>query len=148
MLESVQTARIAEKAQALPRRRLVRRRLVSAAGVHVSETFSSPERGRAAQSLTEIRLVVVFSNVLRRRLVAAPLPLTEAPLRQPLRRYKAPVTNDLVLTGGLAIPEKREDFSTSKVAGKPFQQGKEVALARVRSVKHAIRSAGVLRITV
>ena len=49
-----------------------------------------------------------LSNVLRRRLVAAALPLTEAALRQPLRRYQGPcqaVTNHLVLMGGLEIPD-------------------------------------------
>ena len=62
--------------QALPRRRLVRRRVVSGDGVHVSATFSRPERRRTAQSLTEIDLVLVFQCFLKRSLVAAPLPLT------------------------------------------------------------------------
>ena len=52
-----------------------------------------------------------FSSVLRRRLVAAPLPLTEAALRQALRRYRAHVANHLVSTGGLAIP----DFGSAEI---------------------------------
>ena len=99
--------------QALPRRRLVRRRLVSGDGAHVSATFSRPERGRTAKSLTEIHLVLVFPVFLRRRLVAAPLPLTQGALKQPNGGTRAPVTNDLVLTGGLAIPDK--------LAGVPLQ---------------------------
>ena len=91
--------------QALPRRRLVRRRLVSGDGVHVSATFSRPERGRTAKSLTEIHLVLVFPVFLKRRLVAAPLPPTQGALKQPNGGTRAPVTNDLVLTGGLEIPE-------------------------------------------
>ena len=47
-------------------------------GVRVSATFSRPERGRTQKSLTEVHLVFVFPIFLRRRLVAAPLPLTEA----------------------------------------------------------------------
>ena len=95
--------------QALPRRRLVRRRLVSGDGVHVSATFSRPERGRTAKSLTEVHLVLVLPVFLKRRLVAAPLPLTQGTLKQPNGGTKAPVTNDLVLTGGLAIPESRKN---------------------------------------
>ena len=38
--------------QALPRRRLVRRRLVSGDGAHISATFSRPEWGRTEKSLT------------------------------------------------------------------------------------------------
>ena len=91
--------------QALPRRRLVRRRLVSGDGAHVSATFSRPERGRSAKSLTEVHLVLVFPVFLKRRLVAAPLTLTQGALKQPNGGTRAPVTNDLVLTGGLAIPE-------------------------------------------
>ena len=90
--------------QALPRRRLVRsrlvrRRLVSGDGAHVSAAFSRPERGRTVKSLTEIHLVFVFPMFLKRRLVAAPLPLTQGALKQPNGG------KDLVLTGGLAIPE-------------------------------------------
>ena len=51
--------------QALPRRRLVRRRLVSGDGVQVSATFSRPERGRTAVSLAEIHFVLVFSSVFK-----------------------------------------------------------------------------------
>ena len=91
----------------MPRRRLVRRRLVSGDGAHVSATFSRPERGRTAKSLTEIHLVLVFPVFLKRRLVAAPLPLTQGALKQPNGGTRAPVTNDLVLTGGLAIPEMK-----------------------------------------
>ena len=45
---------------------------------------------------------------LKRRLVAAPLPLTQGALKQPNGGTRAPVTIDLVLTGGLAIsgPDK------------------------------------------
>ena len=71
----------------------------------LSNGFSRPERGRTEKSLMEIHLVIlvlVFQR-LRRRLVAAPLSLTEAPLRQPLRRYQGPVTNHLALTGGVEI---------------------------------------------
>ena len=46
--------------QALPRRRLVRRMLVSGDGAHVSAIFSRPERGRTEKSLTEVHLVLVF----------------------------------------------------------------------------------------
>ena len=93
--------------QALLRRRLVRCRLVSGDGVRVSATFSRPERGRTAKSLTEIHLVLVFPMFLKGRFVAAPLPLTRGSLKQPNGGTKAPVTIDLVLTGGLAIPEMR-----------------------------------------
>ena len=41
--------------QACPRRRLVRRRLVSGDGAHVSATFSRPERGRTQMSQTRRR---------------------------------------------------------------------------------------------
>ena len=91
--------------QPLPRRRLVRSTLVSGDGVHVSATFSRPERGRTAKSLTEVHLVLVFPVFFKRRLVAAPLPLTQGTLKQPNGGTKAPLTNDLVLAGGLAIPE-------------------------------------------
>ena len=91
--------------QALPRRRLVRLRLVSGDRVHVSATFSRPERGRTAKSLTEVHLVLVFPVFSRCRLVAAPLPLTQGTLKQPNGGTRAPVTNGLVFTGGLAIPE-------------------------------------------
>ena len=43
-----------------------------------------------------------FSNVLKRRLVAAPL---RRPMGSPCDRTSAPVTNHLVLTGGWEIPE-------------------------------------------
>ena len=88
-----------------PKRRLVKRRLVSGDGVHISATFSGPERGRTAKSLPEIRLLLVFPVFLKRRLVAAPLPLTQGALKQPNGGTRAPVTNDLVLTGGLDISE-------------------------------------------
>ena len=39
--------------------------------------------------------------------MAAPLPLPQGALKQPNGGTKAPVTNDLVLTGGLAIPEQK-----------------------------------------
>ena len=42
---------------------------------------------------------------LKRRLVAAPLPLSQEALKQPNGGTRAPVTNDLVLMGGLAIPD-------------------------------------------
>ena len=99
--------------------------------MHVSETFSRPERGRTAQALTEIRLVLVFPVFLKRRLVAAPLPLTQGALKQPSGGTRAPVTNDLVLTGGLAILERtlsREEHSRGKCpkilgnSGFPFQE--------------------------
>ena len=48
--------------------------------------FSRPERGRTQKSLPEVLLVLVFFSVLRRRLVAAPPPLTEAALGQSLPR--------------------------------------------------------------
>ena len=96
---------LADFYQALPRRRLVRRRLLSGDGVHVSAIFSRPERGRTAKSLTEIHVVLVFPVFFKRRLVAAPLPLTQGALKQPNGGTRAPVTNDLVLTGGLAIPD-------------------------------------------
>ena len=92
--------------QALPRPRLVRRRLETAHGAHVSATFSRPERGRTAKSLTEIHFVLVFPVLLKRSLVAAPLPLPQGDLKQPNGGTRAPVTNNLVLTGGLAIPDK------------------------------------------
>ena len=101
--------------QALPRRRLARRRLVSGDGAHASATFSRPQRGRTAKSLTEIHLVLVFPVFLKRRLVAAPLPLThdtQGTLKQPSGGTRAPVTNDLVLTGGLAIPDKNRNEGT------------------------------------
>ena len=91
--------------QALPRHRLVRRRLVTADWVPVRATFSRPERGRTAKSLTEIHFVLVFPMFLKRRLVAAPLPLPKGAPKQPNGGTRAPVTNDLVLTGGLAIPD-------------------------------------------
>ena len=78
---------------------------MSGDGVHVSATFSPPERGRTAKSPAEIHLALVFPGFLKRRLVAAPLPLTQGALKQPNGGTRAPVTNDLVLTGGLAIPE-------------------------------------------
>ena len=46
--------------QALPRRRLARRRLVSGDRVHVSATFSRPELGCTAQSLTEVHFWSLF----------------------------------------------------------------------------------------
>ena len=46
--------------QALPRRRLVRRRLVTADGVPVSATLSRPERGRTAKSLRRSILCLFF----------------------------------------------------------------------------------------
>ena len=52
----------ASNSQALPRRRLVRYRLVSGDGAHVSATFSRPERGRTAKSLTEIHLSIEDVN--------------------------------------------------------------------------------------
>ena len=55
------------ESQALPRRRLVRRRLVSGDGAHVSATFSRPQRGRTAKSQTEIHLVLVSPVFLKRR---------------------------------------------------------------------------------
>ena len=79
-----------DKCQALPRRRLVRRRLVSGDGVHVSATFSRPARGRSAKSLTEVHLVLVFPVFLKRRLVAAPLTLTQGALKQPNGGTRAP----------------------------------------------------------
>ena len=51
--------------QAFQRRRLVRPRLASGNGVHVSATFSRPERGRTQESLTEVRLVLVFSQCFK-----------------------------------------------------------------------------------
>ena len=45
---------------------------------------------------------------LKRRLVAAPLALTQGALEQPNGSTRAPVTNDLVLTGGLAIPDQSD----------------------------------------
>ena len=51
----------------------------------------------------EVHLVLVFPVFLKRRLVAAPLTLTQGTLKQPNGGTRAPVTNDLVLTGGLAI---------------------------------------------
>ena len=69
-------------------------------------------RGRTAQALTDIHLVLVFPMFLKRRLVAAPLPLTQGALKQPSGGTRAPVTNDLVLTGGLAIPESRRFVKT------------------------------------
>ena len=51
--------------------------------------------------------MLVFPVFLKRRLVAAPLPLTQGTLKQPNGGTRAPVTNDLVLTGGLAIPDTR-----------------------------------------
>ena len=39
--------------------------------------------------------------------MAPPLPLTQGALKQPNGGTRAPVTNDLVLTGGLATPEPR-----------------------------------------
>ena len=90
--------------QALPRRRLVRRRLVSGNGVYVPATFSRPEHGRTAKSLTEVHSVLVFPVFFKRRLEAAPLTLTQGALKQPNNGgTRAPVTNDLVLTGGLAL---------------------------------------------
>ena len=74
-------------------------------GVHVLATFSHPEWGRTAKSLAEIHFVLVFPVFLKRRLVAAPLPLPQGALKQPNGGTRAPVTNDLVLTGGLAIPD-------------------------------------------
>ena len=79
---------------------------MSGDGVHVSAAFSRPERGRTAKSLTEVHLVLVFPVFLKGRLVAAPLTLAQGALKQPNDGTKAPVTNDLVLTGGLAIPKK------------------------------------------
>ena len=63
--------------QAFPRRRLVRRRLVSGDGGCLSN-FSRPERGRTQIVTNGGPFSACFSNVLRRRLVAAPLPLIEA----------------------------------------------------------------------
>ena len=91
--------------QALPRRRLARRRLVSGDGVHVSATFSRSERGPHCKVTNGDPCSACFSSVLKRRLVAAPLPLTQGALKQPNGGTRAPVTNDLVLTGGLAIPD-------------------------------------------
>ena len=56
---------------------------MSQQGFHVREgTHTNVTNGGAFSAC--------FSSVLRRRLVAAPLPLTEAALRQPLRRYQGP----------------------------------------------------------
>ena len=90
---------------------LVKRRLVSGDGAHISATFSRPERGRTAKSPTEIHLAFVFPVFLKRRLVAAPLPLTQGTLRQPTGGTRALVTNDFVLTVGLAIPDSSPSLS-------------------------------------
>ena len=110
--------------QAFPRRRLVRRRLVSGDGVHISAMFSLPEWAGRALKVASTNVFTsragthskntnggpfgaCFSTVLRRRLVAAPLPLTEAAFRQPLRRYQLSDPTEMPSAyreTGIAIP--------------------------------------------
>ena len=51
--------------------------------------------------------MLVFPMFLKRRLVAVPLPLPQGALKQPNGGTRAPVTNDLVLTGGLTISDSK-----------------------------------------
>ena len=79
--------------QALPRRRLVRRRLVSGDGGTCFRNIFTSRAGThcKVKSLREVHLVLVFPVFLKRRLVAAPLTLTLS--RSPetaQRRYRGP----------------------------------------------------------
>ena len=76
--------------QAFPRRMLVRCRLVMETGAHVSSNVFTSRAGMHSEVTDGRPFSDYFPNALRRRLVAAPLPLPEAALRQPLRRYQGP----------------------------------------------------------
>ena len=73
---------------------------VAERSTYLSNIFTS-RAGKHCKLATRDPFAACLSSVSKRRLVAAPLSLTETALRQPNGGTRAPVTNDLVLTGGL-----------------------------------------------
>ena len=104
--------------QGFPRHRLARRRLLSEDG-HISQQHFHVQSGDTLSNGDPIS--ACSSSVVERRLVAAPL---RRPLGSPCNGTRAPVTNDLVLAGGLEIPDsplfldRRPDFRRERGSSK------------------------------